>query len=114
MDLDTVWQLAFIAGLVGFGIWFSHLTFRLSALVEDMDARGEDVEEIRAGIELIAQLMNKLPELMPQFNMNTSPLQPLVEAFVNNMTGQQPLKTENTQRGLDGRYIATTQEEIKE
>jgi len=55
--------------------------------------------------------LNKLPELMPQFNMNTNPLQPIFEAFAQKLSGQQPLMTYNEPpREADGTY-GTTKEE---
>ena len=102
--LETVWQLAFIVGLVGFGIWFSHLTHKLNSGLGDLQGRGDDIDEIREAVELVAGILNELPQLMPQFHMpSQSPLQPLIEMFVKNMQGQGSSASEH-QRDALGRF----------
>jgi hypothetical protein len=87
--VETVWQLAFIVGLVGFGIWFSHLTHKLNSGLRDLQGRGDDLDEIREAVDLVAGILQQLPQLMPQFHMpNQSPLAPLVEMFMKNMQAQ--------------------------
>ena len=112
MAIDLVWQIAFLFGLVGFGIWFTHLTNKLNHGLNDISDRGDDLDEIREAVETVAIILNKLPELMPQFQMNTNPLQPIFEAFASRLTGQIPLNTvETAPRGEDGRYGSTTQKD---
>jgi len=112
MAVETVWQLAFMIGLVGFGIWFSHLTNKLNRGLDEISERGDDLDEIREAVETVAVILNKLPELMPQFQMNTNPLQPIFEAFAQKLSGTIPLNTVEAPRGMDGRYHGT--EETKE
>ena len=107
MALETVWQIAFIIGLVGFGVWLSQLTFKLNNALDEIGGRGDDLDEIREAVETVAVILNKLPELMPQFQMNTNPLQPIFEAFAQRLTNQIPLNTVETSRGSDGRYDGT-------
>lgn len=83
MEYETVWQLAFIFGLVGFGIWFSKLSFELNKVINDIGHRGEDIDEIRESVEIVAAILERLPELLPQFHQHQSPLQPIIEWFVN-------------------------------
>ena len=112
MELDSVWQLAFIFGLVGFGVWFSHLTNKLNRGLEEIGGRGEDLDEIREAVEAVVLILNKLPELMPQFSMNTNPLQPIFEAFAQKITGVQQLNTVNAApRQENGQYATTTPKE---
>ena len=107
MSVDLVWQLAFILGLVGFGIWFSHLTHKLGKGLDDIHDRGADIDEIREAVEAVVIILNKLPELMPQFNMNTNPLQPLFEAFAQKIAGVQQLNTVNVARDEEsGQYAS--------
>ena len=47
MVIELVWQIAFLIGLVGFGIWFTHLTNKLNHGLNDIAARGDDLDEIR-------------------------------------------------------------------
>ena len=100
--------------LVFFTAWLTYLSNKINNSLESIDQSSADVDEIREGVEVIAHLMNKLPEMMPSFNMNTSPLQPLVEAFVSNFQQNAGLRGSEPQRAPDGLYIATTKEEIKE
>ena len=107
MALETVWQLAFILGLVGFGIWFSHLSNKLNRGLDEIGSRGDDLDEIREAVEAVVIILNKLPELMPQFNMNTNPLQPLFEAFAQKIAGVQQLNTVNVARDEEsGQYAS--------
>ena len=108
--VETVWQLAFIVGLVGFGIWFSHLSHKLNRGLDDLQGRGEDLDEIREAVEAVVIILNKLPELMPQFTMNSNPLQPLFEAFAQKISGVQPLNAVNAPpREENGQYATSTQ-----
>lgn len=114
MDLELLWQLAFIFGLVGFGIWFSYLTFQLQNGLDDIGGRGEDIDDIREAVEQVVAILGQLPQLMPQFHMNQpSPLQPLIEMFMQKMqeNSKQTLQTVDHQRGVDGRFNGTTKEE---
>jgi hypothetical protein len=109
--MDDLTVLLFMGSLVFFTAWLSWLTNKLRNVLDSVDTSGADIEEIRDGVELVAQILHKLPDLMPSFTMATSPLQPLVEAFAQNIMGQQPLRTHDAPRDLDGRYIGTRQEE---
>lgn len=112
MAVELVWQIAFLMGLVGFGIWFTHLTNKLNKGLGDIADRGDDLDEIREAVETVAVILNKLPELMPQFQMNTSPLMPIFEAVAQRLTGQIPLNTvQAPPRDEAGRYGTTTQKE---
>ena len=109
MALETVWQLAFVFGLVGFGIWFSHLSNKLNRRLDEISERGDDLDEISEKVEAVAIILNRLPELMPQFNMNTNPLQPIFEAFASKITGVQQLNTVNAApRQENGQYATKT------
>jgi hypothetical protein len=93
---------------VGFGIWFSHLSHKLNRGLDDLQGRGDDLDEIREAVEAVVLILNKLPELMPQFSMNTNPLQPIFEAFASKITGVQQLNTVNAApRQENGQYATT-------
>ena len=112
MEVQTVWQLAFIFGLGGFGIWFSHLSHKLNRGLDDLQGRGDDLDEIREAVEAVVIILNKLPELMPQFTMNSNPLQPLFEAFAQKISAVQPLTAVNAPpREENGQYATSTQTE---
>ena len=116
MQLDLLWQLAFIFGLVGFGIWFSKLTYELNRVIDDIGGRGEDIDEIRESVEIVAAILERLPELLPTFHQHQSPLQPLIEMFAQKMIGnshESLQASSGPSRGEDGKY-ATPPQEIEE
>ena len=107
-------QVMFVLGLVGFGVWFSRLSFQLSQALDDISHSDDQLEEIREMITQVATVLNHLPELMPQFALNNSPtdfLKPLIESFAQKLMGESPLKTVEAPRGMDGRYNGTQTEE---
>lgn len=109
--MDLVFELLLIAGIVGFSIWLTVLSWRLANALDGVGASEDQLDEIRESIEIVATILNKLPELMPNFQMNTNPLQPIFEAFAQKLSGQQPLMTYNEPpREADGTY-GTTKEE---
>ena len=108
-DLLTV---IIVVALVFFTAWLSRLSAHLNDGLNGLGATDADIQEIKEGIEIVAAVLNKLPDLMPQFNMNTHPLQPIFEAFAKKLSGEQPLITYETQRDSEGRFThGTTQEE---
>ena len=110
--MDWLFELILVVGLVFFTMWMSRLSFKLSEGLDSLEGSEDRLDEIRESIEIVAQILNKLPELMPQFNMNTNPLQPIFEAFAKKLSGEQPLITYETQRDSEGRFThGTTQEE---
>lgn len=77
--------------------------------IENSDDR---LDEIRESVEIVAQILAKLPEMMPQFNMNTNPLQPIFEAFAAKLRGEMPLMTyDTTGRQPDGQFNGETQQQ---
>jgi len=114
-EVIVAYQVLFVLGLLGFGLWFSRLAFRLDAALGDIAASEEQLDEIKESIEIVAAILNKLPELMPQFTMNSNPLQPIFEAFAQKLSGAQPLMTyTNAGQGEDGKFNGTkTQSEEK-
>ena len=107
-DLLTV---IIVVALVFFTAWLSRLSAHLNDGLNGLGATDADIQEIKEGIEIVAAVLNKLPDLMPQFNMNTNPLQPIFEAFAKKLSGEQPLITYEGTRGPDGRFDGTQTEE---
>lgn len=106
MNIEIVWQIAFIFGLVGFGIWLTYLSLKLSHTLGDVLNRGDDIDEIREAVEVVGSILQRLPELVPQFHTNQSPLQPLIEMFMHRMkeNSHETLQTPSALRGSDGRF----------
>ena len=108
--MDLVFELILIGGIVGFSIWLSALSWRLANALEGTVAAEDQLDEIKESIEIVATILNKLPDLMPQFTMNSNPLQPIFEAFAQKLSGAHPLMTYEPERGPDGQYHGTTKE----
>ena len=105
----------FLCSLCIFTAWLSFLQNKLSRSLDTIDDSTGELEEIRAAVEMVGQILNQLPEILksgvPEFHMNTNPLQPIFEAIARNLSGEQPLKTYEAPTGPDGRYIGTQTEE---
>ena len=110
--MELVFELILVGAIAFFSAWMMYLSLKLNTTLDRLSDSDEQLEEIREHIVMVASILNKLPELMPQFNMNTSPLQPLFEAFAQKLTGQQPLMTYvEPERGADGKYGTQTEDE---
>jgi hypothetical protein len=116
MELQAVAvQIAVVLALVGFGSWLSYLSWKIETSLRIVENSEERLDEIKDSVELVATILNRLPELMPQFSMNTNPLQPIFEAFAQKLSGTQSLMTLDPARGPDGRFNdgTTTQSETQ-
>ena len=110
--MDLVFELILIGGIVFFSVWLSYLSWKMNDALGGVVNSEEQLDEIKEAIEIVANILNRLPELMPQFNMNTNPLQPIFEAFAKKLSGTQPLMTYNEPpRGADGQYGTKEEQE---
>ena len=110
--MDLVFELVLIAGLVFFTAWLSHLTSKLTLGLAAIETSDDQLDEIRESIEIVATLLSKLPELVPQFNMPaTNPLMPIFEAFARKLSGESPLMTYAPSQDSDGRFDGTQKEQ---
>ena len=107
-DLIT---MILVGAIVGFTIWLSRISMQIRGALDDLGHSEEDILEIKEGIETLATVLTRLPDLMPQFNMNTNPLQPIFEAFAKKLSGEQPLITYEGTRDAEGRFHGTQKEE---
>ena len=108
--MDLVFELVLIGGLVFFTAWLSILSNRIGNAVKQIENGDDQLDEIRESVELVAQILSKLPEMLPSFHMNNSPtdfLKPVVEAFIQNLGGPQPLRTYDESRTPGGQYGKT-------
>jgi hypothetical protein len=103
-----------VLGLVFFTAWLSKLSAQMHEGLNGLGATDDDIQEIKEGIDIVSAILSKLPELMPQFNMNTSPLTPIFEAFARKLSGEQPLITYEAQRDAEGRFDGTQKEQTKD
>ena len=111
MFMEEVLTVIIVIALVFFTAWLSRLSAQLNEGLNSLGVTDDDVQEIKEGIETLATVLTRLPDLMPQFNMNTNPLQPIFEAFARKLSGEESLITYEAQRDSDGRFShGTTQE----
>ena len=108
--MQEVFLVILVAAIVFFSIWLSRISNDLRTSLGDIGDTGDDLEEIKEGLELVATILNKLPDLLPQFHMNTNPLQPLFEAFAKKISGENPLMTYGAGRDSEGRFDGTPKE----
>ena len=99
IDMDTAILMILVGSIVFFSLYLARISNELRSSLMEIGDTGQDLDEIKESIELVAAILNKLPELMPQFQMNTNPLQPIFEAFARNLSGEQPLMTYQPEQG---------------
>ena len=101
----------FLVSLCIFTAWLSFLANRLNQALDSIDQSGGEIEEIRNAVEIVGQILHQLPDLLksgvPEFHMNTNPLQPIIEAIARNLSGEQPLKAYEGTRNAEGELIGT-------
>lgn len=110
----TFINLGLTFGLILAAIWFTMITNRLQTSLKQIANGDEMLEEIRESIEIVGQILNRLPELMPQFNMpQTNPLATLIEKYFENLGLGKVSSAPADPRGATGRFIdgGTTGEE---
>ena len=113
-SMSDVLMVIIVIGLVFFTAWLSRLSAQMNEGLNGLGATDDDIQEIKEGIEIVAAVLEKLPQLMPQFNMNTNPLQPIFEAFAKKLSGEQPLITYEAQRDAEGRFDGTQKEQTQD
>jgi len=69
-----------------------------------------EIDEIKQGIEVVATVLQRLPEMVPQFSINQSPLGQILE-FFQNQQRQQGSYSDAQLRDSTGRYSDGTQTE---
>lgn len=101
----------FSVALVFFSGWFMYLTNRLRGALLSLEDSDDAIDEIRESVEVVAQILQRLPDMMPNFGINQSPLQPLMEAFASRFMGAEPIKAVEAGRGPDGQFNGTEEEQ---
>ena len=107
--MSDVLMVIIVIGLVFFTAWLSKLSAQMHDGLNGLGATDDDIQEIKEGIEIVAAVLNKLPDLMPSFQMNTNPLQPIFEAIARSLSGEEPLKTYEGTRNTEGEFIGTSE-----
>jgi len=103
--------ILFSVFLLFFSGWFTYLTFRIHSSLIHLEDSDDAIDEIRESVEIVVQILNRLPDLMPSLHAHTSPLQPLMEAFASRFMNAEPIKAVEDGRGPDGQYNGETTQE---
>ena len=75
----------------------------------------EALEEIQNSMNVIAQVLHKLPEMVPQFQINENPLSQILQFFQNRAQEQQAsLGAEQLERNSNGRFETNGTKEEQE
>lgn len=99
-----VYTLTAIMALVGL-IWLIWTTRRVDERLAMVDQWGDDIEEMVHAVGLVLQVLNKLPEMVPQFSIQQSPLIQLMEMVQNIRSGGEPSYGDASPRDSQGRFI---------
>jgi hypothetical protein len=100
------WAL-FVCACGGLFWWLRMKNVELLELGESLDER---LDEMQQGLEVVASVLGRLPELMPQFSINQSPIAQILE-FLQGI--REPSLTDPSLRGPDGRFSDAPEEEEK-
>ena len=76
--------------------------------LEDYD---DQLEEMKNSLNVVAQVLHKLPELVPQFKIETNPLSQILEFFQSRAQQQEPSLGAEQLRDEQGQYSDGTQEQ---
>lgn len=102
----TFINLGLTFGLVLAAIWFTIITSRLQESLKQIDNGDMMLEEIRESIEIVGQVLNRLPELMPSFHLpQNNPLISAMEKIYEIYTGNKVSSTDSDPRDDTGRFI---------
>lgn len=100
--------------LCTFSIWFTLLSKKLENALDDIGITDDKIDDIEQAVVQVVQILNQLPNLVPQFHMNNNPLSPLIEMIRDRYQSQQPSIAESAVRDDNGRFTHGTQEEKTE
>jgi len=70
----------------------------------DLDEIHERFDELSNALNVVAEVLTRLPDLVPQFSINQNPFAPLIEAFANRMGQQWGSNPDALLRDDAGRY----------
>lgn len=79
----------------------------------DLEDVHERFDELSSSISVVAEVLTRLPEMMPNFSIQQNPFAPLIEAFAQKMRqnmGERSI-TESGLRDDSGRFTDGTQRE---
>ncbi len=111
--METLETLLWSLFLLFFSVWFMHLLQKLNISSESITDMEERFDEVIESVNVVVQILSKLPDLMPQYSINQG--EGIVEKIISQVLGidQQGLSAAAPQRGPDGRYNGEGQGQIE-
>ena len=97
--------------LCAFSIWFTILSKKLESGLEEIGITDEKITDIEEAVLQVVQILNTLPQMMPQFHMNNNPLTPIIEMIRDRYQSGQPSIAESALRDDSGRFSDGTGQE---
>jgi len=79
--------------------------------IKYLDDYDQQLEEMKNSLNVVAQVLHKLPELVPQFKIETNPLSQILEFFQSRAQQQEGLQGAEQLRDEQGQYSDGTKEE---
>jgi len=76
----------------------------------DLEEIHERFDDLSNSLNVVAEVLTRLPELVPQFSINQSPLQPLIDMLTSRMKEQWGSNPEGLLRDDEGRFDDGAQE----
>ncbi len=70
----------------------------------DFDEIHERFDEMQGALQVVAEVLTRIPDMVPQFSINQNPLAPLIEAFASRMQAQWGSNPDTLLRDDVGRY----------
>jgi hypothetical protein len=70
----------------------------------DLDEIHDRFDELSNSLNVVAEVLTRLPELVPQFSINQNPFAPLIEAFAARMGNQWGSNPDTLLRDDAGRF----------
>jgi hypothetical protein len=75
-----------------------------------LEGYDSDLEEMRNSLNVVAQVLNKLPELIPSYTINENPLSQILQFFQQRAEQQDTSLAPPTLRDDQGQYSNDTKE----
>ena len=79
-----------------------------------LDEYDQDLEEMKNSLDIVAQVIQRLPEMFPQFQINESPLSQILQFFQNRAQVNEASYSAEQLRSDNGRFEHGETEEQEE
>jgi hypothetical protein len=98
----------FAVALAFFTGWLVFLSNKLSSSLDLIEGSQDQVDEIRDAVEVVVQLLSRLPEMMPSFALQQNSAGSVIAEYIGQLLGQR-LNTVSAERDDNGRFSNGTE-----